>query len=52
MSEVWNKRSGSKLAVLQEGSQASINLPLEKSVPVELISGKLPPGMTLWTLLF
>jgi len=47
MSEVWNKRSGSKLAVLQEGSQASINLPLEKSVPVELISGKLPPGMTL-----
>lgn len=47
MNQVWSKRSGSKLAVLQEGSQASVDLPLEKNLPVEVISGELPPGMVL-----
>ena len=47
MSDVWTKRSGTKLAVLQENESASIDLPLSGTYDVSLISGSLPAGMVI-----
>ena len=42
---IWTKRSGTKLAVLQERITTSINLPVDSQAEVSLISGNLPTGM-------
>jgi hypothetical protein len=47
MTVVWSKRSGTKLASLQESQYHSVDLPVESSVSIEIISGEIPPGMAL-----
>lgn len=44
METIWFKKSGNKLATLDEQKQAEINIPVNKNAFVELISGELPPG--------
>ena len=44
---IWNKKSGTKLAVLQERITTVVNLPVDPSATVELLSGEIPRGMRL-----
>lgn len=44
---IWTKPSGTKLAVLQENITTTVNLPVDSSATLSLISGKLPPGLRL-----
>lgn len=43
----WTERSGTKIATLEEGINTSVNLPIEGNPQVNVISGKLPEGMSL-----
>lgn len=47
MKTVWTKRSGTKLAVLQEGEFSSVLLPASEASNIDLISGEIPPGMQI-----
>ena len=47
MSDVWLKRSGTKLAVLEENESVSVDLPITGTHDISVISGSLPPGMIL-----
>jgi hypothetical protein len=44
---IWNKKSGTKLAVLQERNTTVINLPVDPGATVKLLSGEIPRGMRL-----
>lgn len=47
MSTIWNARSGTRLAVVQESISVSISLPVESSARTTIISGNLPNGLIL-----
>jgi len=44
---IWTQRSGTKLAVLEENITTTVNLPVDSSATVTLISGKIPLGLRL-----
>jgi hypothetical protein len=44
---IWTERSGTKLAVLNEGKTVNINLPINNSPEITLIGGELPTGLSL-----
>jgi len=44
---IWTKRSGTKLAILQERITTTVELPAEIGTEIELISGSFPKGLRL-----
>ena len=44
---LWNKRSGTKLAILQERITTSVALPVDQNATVQLLGGEIPKGMRL-----
>lgn len=44
---IWTKKSGTKLAVLQERNTTVINLPVDPGATVKLLGGEIPRGMRL-----
>lgn len=44
---IWTQKSGTKLAILQERITTTVNLPVDPSATVTLLSGKLPKGLRL-----
>lgn len=47
MINIWTAKSGTSLAVINEGQFSSIYLPVNNPASIELISGKIPPGLNL-----
>jgi hypothetical protein len=47
MSNIWTARSNTTLALLQEGVEKTINLPVQSDAEIRLIAGTIPPGMEL-----
>ena len=47
MSNIWSEISGLSLATLDEGSATVIDLPVTAFTEISLISGELPPGLTI-----
>jgi len=44
---LWTKRSGTKLALLEERITTTVALPVDSSASIELISGEIPRGMRI-----
>jgi hypothetical protein len=44
---IWTQKSGTKLAILQERITTTVNLPVDSSATVTLLSGQLPRGLRL-----
>lgn len=44
---LWNKKSGTKLAILQERITTSVALPVDQGATVQLLGGEIPKGMRL-----
>lgn len=47
MSNIWQAKSGTKLATITEGLSANVSLPVNFPSSIQLISGNLPPGLEL-----
>lgn len=47
MSNIWTQPSGTELARINEGEEAVINLPVAPFTEVTLITGNLPPGLSI-----
>lgn len=44
---LWNKRSGTKLAILQERITTTVALPVDQNATVQILGGEIPKGMRL-----